>query len=84
MPSKRKCSYCEATTDPKKSLVDQDWISVQLWVEDNNGKTQQFAKRACPIHRETLLQKASEFIMMEGHPPMDDELDTKQEIVDGG
>ena len=70
MATKKKCGYCKAETNPSKSLAEQGWIAIQLWVEDNTGKSQPFNKRACPKHREELLKEASKFYMTGGHPTL--------------
>ena len=66
MSEKKQCRYCETKTNPKLSLVDQGWQAVQLWVEDDVGKTQMFSGRACPKHHSKLQKEALEFYQRGG------------------
>jgi hypothetical protein len=63
--ARRQCSYCEEVAKSSLSLADQDWIAIVLNI--GSGKNhKRFSGRACPKHKEKLLQKATEFYMMKG------------------
>jgi len=56
----RKCSYCDARRNTRKSLADQGWTAVLLTV-GRGEESRRFTGRSCPDHHDQLMADALKF-----------------------